>query len=261
VSLSDQARLTTFDARRQSRRLLLGAWCALWVGLVVLSLYPVSTNLLRASVVLCVGGLWGGALWLFWRGRVVRYVCLALAALTLAAFSLPGRASEAQMMRRAYIASLESYEGTRYVWGGENSRGIDCSGLVRRGLINADLHEGMATANPKLLREAASMWWHDASAKSLLEGYRRKTREILASPSIDDLDHTKILPGDIAVTADGLHTLAYVGDETWIEADPNPGRVVEVRARAGNSWLKVPVRVMRWRQFEGERVESEPIPR
>ncbi|MFN2599036.1 MAG: NlpC/P60 family protein, partial [Pyrinomonadaceae bacterium] len=51
-------------------------------------------------------------------------------------------------MRRAYIASLESYEGTRYVWGGENSRGIDCSGLVRRGLINADFHEGVVTANP-----------------------------------------------------------------------------------------------------------------
>jgi hypothetical protein len=242
---------STFDARRQSRRLLIAAWCALWVALVALIVYPVSTNLLRACVVACLFSLWGGALLLFWQRRAVRYFCLACALIAFAALALPGRASDGAMMRRAYVASLGTYEGTRYVWGGENSRGIDCSGLVRRGLINADVHEGFATANPKLLREAASMWWHDASAKSLLEGYRRKTREILSASSIDELDHTQILPGDIAVTSDGLHTLAYVGDEKWIEADPNPGRVVEVRARAGNSWLKVPVRIMRWQQFEG----------
>jgi hypothetical protein len=251
MSSSGARKLSTFDARQQSRRLLCGAWCALWVALVALILYPISTNLLRACVVLCLFSLWSGALLLFWRKRLVRYLCLAFALIALAAFALPGHASDGATMRRAYIASLSRYEGTHYVWGGENGNGIDCSGLVRRGLINADFREGLATANPKLLREAASMWWHDASAKSLLEGYGQKTREILSASSIDELDHVKILPGDIAVTADGLHTLAYVGDETWIEADPNPGRVIKARARFGNSWLKVPVRIMRWQQFEG----------
>ncbi|MDT7602110.1 MAG: hypothetical protein QOF61_107 [Acidobacteriota bacterium] len=232
--------------------LYLGTWLALWVVLVALVLYPVSTNMLRACVLLCLLGLWSGALFLFWRRRAVCYSCLALALIALALLSLPGRASDGATMRRAYVASLARYEGTRYVWGGENGYGIDCSGLVRRGLINADFRQGIATANPKLLREASSLWWHDASARSLLEGYRQKTREILSAPSINELDHSKILPGDIAVTADGLHTLAYVGDATWIEADPIPMRVVTVKAPSGVTWFKVPVHIMRWSQFERE---------
>ncbi|MBI3986575.1 MAG: C40 family peptidase [Lentisphaerae bacterium] len=33
------------------------------------------------------------------------------------------------------VQCLRRYEGTLYVWGGENRRGIDCSGLVRKKVI------------------------------------------------------------------------------------------------------------------------------
>jgi hypothetical protein len=231
----------------------LAAWLFLWLMLSALILYPVSTGTLRALVLLCVYGLWGGALYLFWRRRVVRYALIVATACALAFLALPGGASDESALRSVYVSSLSGYEGTKYVWGGEGKFGIDCSGLVRRGLIDADFKHGLTTMNPKLLRESASMWWHDASAKSLLAGYGDRTKEILSAPSISELDHAQILPGDIAVTTDGLHTLAYVGDETWIEADPNPMRVIKVRATAHNSWLSVPVRIMRWRQFETAR--------
>ncbi|MFL6229649.1 MAG: NlpC/P60 family protein [Pyrinomonadaceae bacterium] len=238
------------DSRRDPRRLYLAAWLALWLVLLGLVLYPVSTGTLRALELLCLCGLWAGALLLFWRRRVVRLALVLVTACVLVFFTLPGSAGDEILLRRAYVSSLSKYEGARYVWGGEGRLGIDCSGLVRRGLVDADFRQGLVTMNPRLLRESASLWWHDASAKSLLAGYSHRTEEILAAPSISEIDHARLLPGDVAVTADGLHTLAYLGDETWIEADPNPMRVIKVRADAHNSWLKVPVRIMRWQQFE-----------
>lgn len=235
---------------RLARRACVGAWLALWLVLIALAIYPVSTNVTRLGSLLCAVALWGGGLLLFWEKRIVRYGLLVLALALTCLLVMPGRASDPTMMRQAYVESLTKYEGTRYVWGGENRRGIDCSGLVRRGLVDADIRRGLATANPKLLREAASLWWHDTPASGLLAGYNGRTRELFDAQSIDELDHTRLLPGDIIVTADGLHTMAYAGDENWIEADPNPGRVVTVRAPSNVVWFKVPVRVMRWRQFE-----------
>ena len=251
MSSERAARLTTINSARIARRLCVAAWLAPWFALVGLAIYPVSTNATRLGSLVCVATLWGGGLLLFWEKRTVRYALLAFAIALACLLVLPGRESDSAAMRRAYVESLAKYEGTRYVWGGESRFGIDCSGLVRRGLVNADFKEGLATANPKPLREAASLWWHDTSASGLLAGYDGRTRDVLDAPSINELDHTRLLPGDIVVTADGLHTMAYTGDETWIEADPNPGRVVSVRAPSNVVWFKVPVRVMRWRQFEG----------
>ncbi len=36
------------------------------------------------------------------------------------------------------------YQGVRYVWGGEGLLGIDCSGLVRKGLVWSQLNLGIA---------------------------------------------------------------------------------------------------------------------
>lgn len=162
----------------------------------------------------------------------------------------PGREYSRTKLREQYVTSLLTYDGAPYVWGGECKRGIDCSGLVRRGMIDANLQTGITAVNPALLRESFSLWWHDASAKAMMEEYRARTRVLFPAHSLNKLDYSKLQPGDFAVTSTGVHTLAYIGDKTWIEADPNPMRVIRVRVPTRNAWFSMPVKVMRWRQLE-----------
>lgn len=161
-------------------------------------------------------------------------------------------------LRRNYVGSLLKYEGTRYIWGGENWLGIDCSGLVRSGLIAANYRQGILHLNPSLVREGFSLWWHDCSARALGEEYRGRTRLLVSAASINVIDYATILPGDIAVTDDGIHTLAYLGDRVWIEADPDVKKVIKVQAPAKNPWFDQPVKVMRWVQFGGQNNGSAP---
>lgn len=166
-------------------------------------------------------------------------------------FIWPGKPIEAKNLRLTYLKSLRSYESTHYVWGGENKLGIDCSGLVRAGFIKANFEEGLKTFNPKLVRSAASLWWYDCSAKSLGEQYRGLTKKIIYSTGINSLDHSQILPGDMAVTIDGMHVLAFLGGDEWIEADPTFGKVVIVKAPSkDNPWLNEPVQIVRWTELE-----------
>lgn len=57
------------------------------------------------------------------------------------------------------------------------------------------------------------------------------------------------MPGDFAVTSDGVHVMAYIGDQTWLEADPDVKKVIKVKAPSDNPWFSEPVNVMRWAQF------------
>lgn len=237
---------------RRTHKLIFALWLLLWPLLIGLLLCPIRLGALHLAVVLCLAALWSGALFLGYDRRPVHILCLALA-LFAALVLLPGRTADPMTLRRAYTASLQHYKGTRYLWGGGNSHGIDCSGLVERGLIDADLSQGLRTANPRLLRAGLSLWWYNRSAKALGEGYRGETRLLLTTPSLNALDDTRLLPGDIAVTASGAHTLAYLGDHTWIEADPNllyGDSVVTVRTPTRNAWFRLPMHIMRWRQFE-----------
>ena len=108
----------------------------------------------------------------------------------------------------------------------------------------------MLFVNPNLIRAALSLWWFDCSARALLEEYRGQTKRLLAAENVRQLDPSKLQPGDFAVTADGVHVLAYLGEGIWIEADPGLQRVVRLNAMEENHWLKVPIVVMRWRYFE-----------
>ena len=123
------------DASRDRRPLYLALWLALWPVLLGLLLYPVSTGTLRTLELLCLGGLWAGALFLFWQ-RIGRLALLVATACALIFVALPGSAGDGTSLRQAYVSSLSKYEGTKYVWGGEGRFGIDCSGLVR-GLCGA----------------------------------------------------------------------------------------------------------------------------
>jgi hypothetical protein len=106
------------------------------------------------------------------------------------------------------------------------------------------------TLNPSLVRGSLDLWWHDASAKAMMEEYRGNTRVLFAAKSLNTLDYTKLSPGDFAVTSSGVHTLAYVGNRTWIEADPGPMRVIQVRVPTKNAWFSMPVKIVRWQVLE-----------
>ena len=151
----------------------------------------------------------------------------------------------------AYIEDVAGFLGTPYVWGGENGFGIYCSGVVRQGLIRANLRLGLAHGNGALLRRALEMTVHDLSAKALGEGARGWTRELFTAPGINDVDERQLQAGDLAITQDGLHVLVYRGAHVWLEADPVRGRVVEDAAPLAQvGWFTVPVRLMRWTQLE-----------
>jgi hypothetical protein len=120
---------------------------------------------------------------------------------------------------------------------------------VREGLIQANLHHGIATGNPALIRRGLVMWWFDAGADALLREYWGDTARQFAAVSINELDHREILPGDMAATADGEHILAYLGEQRWIEADPDLHKVVIESVPTTNAWFYVPIHILRWRQF------------
>lgn len=206
---------------------------------------------LRIGLILSLVSVWIGCLYFGWRNRPIRFGLLLCTAITVGFLICPGRSYESRILRNAYTKSLRSYEGTRYVWGGENKLGIDCSGLVRAGLIKASLNRGLVTLNPRLARYSLSLWWHDSSAKALGEEYRQQTKHILRATSINTVDKGKVSPGDLAVTANGVHVLAYLGNADWIEADPLAGKVIVVKVPAiKNPWFNEPVNIMRWTLLE-----------
>jgi len=150
-------------------------------------------------------------------------------------------------LRSDYISGLQRYNGVTYYWGGESFRGIDCSGLIRRGLIDALFRRGLRTFDAGLVRRAISLWWHDCTASALGEQHRGLTVRLFDTPSVNVLDHSKVLPGDLAVTKSGIHIMAYLGHHHWIEADPGAGRVITVTApSADNPWFNDPMNIIRW---------------
>lgn len=181
-----------------------------------------------------------GALgWWAWpRRRARRALGGALAGLALLAAAWPRDDDPAHL--QAEVARLgRSFEGTRYVWGGETREGIDCSGLIRQAVVRALLRTGH-------LARAAEWWWFDSSAKALGEGFRGWTRPTLEAAHLRTVDLTRLEPGDLAVTADGAHVLLYLGEGTWAQADPVRGAVMlDPVATSTSGWFTAPVRVMR----------------
>jgi hypothetical protein len=222
----------------------------LWAGVLFAWLFPIKFAALRLLLITGVLGLWAGAMLLFWQVRWVRAFGLVVALFAAASLLLPGREYSRPALRSRYVASLQAYDAAPYVWGGESRRGIDCSGLVRRGLMDANLQSGIASFNPILVRAAFSLWWHDASAKAMMEEYRGETEKLFSAPSLNTLDYSRLQAGDFAVTSSGVHTLAYIGDKTWIEADPGPLRVIKVHVPSRIAWFSMPMQIMRWRQFD-----------
>lgn len=240
------------------RKIAFAIWLVLFAILLLAHWFPIRFGMLRFALVADAVALWLGALWLLWPYKVARGVLLfGLLCLGIVVFA-PAKPQNPQALRAQYVRALQSYEGTPYVWGGESKRGIDCSGLMRCALIDANWHQGWSTLNASAIRAAVSMWWNDSSAKAMKEEYREQTRLLFTSPSINQitpgqLEYSSLQPGDIAVTSNGVHVLAYIGNRTWIEADPNQAlgnRVIKVQTPTRNAWFNMPVHIMRWRQLE-----------
>jgi len=204
----------------------------------------VSTRLIRLSTVILIGSVWSGLLFLTWRMPIVRWTLLILSGFATALVFGPARDDDdTASLRAGYQRRLHAYEGVRYYWGGENLLGIDCSGLVRRAMVDTLLARGIATWNPGLVRKGMSMWWNDTSALELQEN-RSLTAELLQVQSVNSLDHALLQPGDLV--SNGVHIMAYIGEHRWIEADPEKERVIIVAVPANNGWFQCPMTVLRW---------------
>jgi hypothetical protein len=237
----------------KQRHRLKRVWVLGCIGLCILLLWPIEYRSTRAAFILLLFFTWMGALILWWRKKVLRTSLIVVAALPVSALCLPGRAPAPDVLATDYTRALRSFRGVRYVWGGENHLGIDCSGLVRKALVWGLASNGIRTLNGKPLRDAFDLWWHDASALALRDTYRGWTAGLFRHEDINTANLAQLKAGDLAVTSDGVHVLVYLGKNRWIEADPDENRVIEVSVPSSNPWFQTPVVFVRWKWLNREK--------
>ncbi|MCX6876053.1 MAG: NlpC/P60 family protein [Verrucomicrobia bacterium] len=231
-------------------RLLIILMLGALIGAFVIPLNPVRDGLHRIALLGSLAGVWLAPLLLGWRRKTFRYLWLAIPLVCAVPFALPGRPLNGNELRAKYLEGMTELVGTKYFWGGESSRGIDCSGLPRLALREALLAYGLHHLDGGALRLFVSQWWHDASAKALGSGYRGYTIPLGPNGTIKDMDYASLQPGDLAVTESGVHVLAYLGEDRWIQADPGIGAVAILNGRSDrNRWFEVPVTTHRWTVF------------
>lgn len=230
------------------RGVCFGLWLFLIPLLIGLWLWPINTASVRGAVLGLLLVFLCGAFFFAWRQRVVVYGLIALCGLAAAVALWPGRGFDRRVLRDDYLASLRSYEGSTYLWGGESGWGIDCSGLVRKAYEMALCRQALGTANPALLRQSVDLWWNDTTAREMARGYEGRTIPVLKCPSLKSLDPTALKQGDLAVSDSGTHVMAYLGDGMWIGADPAEEKVTIFSAAATQSgWFTIPMQIVRWR--------------
>ena len=229
------------------RRVLIILTVVAVIGLFIIPLHPVLNNMHRVALLGAILGAWLGSLLLIWKHKRLRFAYLAITLSLAVPLALPGRVIPANDLRAEYVARMTQLVDTRYVWGGESSRGIDCSGLPRKALRDALVWRGLRQLDGGMLRMAVEQWCYDASANALGQGYRNYTVPLLPHGTIRQMDYASLMPGDLAVTTSGVHILAYLGDEKWIQADPGIGAVAILNGRNDkNRWFDVPVTTHRW---------------
>lgn len=209
--------------------------------------HPLHSSVTKLALLGSIGACWMCSLILLRKYYVYRMILIVLPILACIPFLLPSRAIDATELRANYLQALTRYEGSTYYWGGENKRGIDCSGLPRRSLRDALLRYGIAHGNGKAFRLAAEQWYYDTSAKALGEGYRSFTKNLAIEGTVQSIDNSALQAGDLAVTKSGIHTMVYLGEGKWIQADPGIGAVATLHGRKDqNTWFDAPITMHRW---------------
>lgn len=193
------------------------------------------------------------------RKRKLVYIFLLAAVGLIAGLLVPSLSSTPLFarLRNQYVQELRSYEGTRYLWGGENRFGIDCSGLPRKAMRNALVITGLKNGNSDFILSALKNWWFDASAKALSEEYRNCVYPLNVSGTVKDSPTYFLQPGDLAITDDGVHVMIYLSPNEWISADPGQDKVViEHPSESKNPWFTRPVHFFRFRLFQNAEIRS-----
>lgn len=231
-----------------SRRLLLILTLGSVAALVMVNLDPVTTKLHRLVILSALAGVWLGPLLLIWKRKAVRIALLIIPAFVILPFLLPGKEINQSGLRQDFLKRMVSYEGTKYHWGGESGRGIDCSGLPRKAMREALFSNGIHHLDGGSMRLFLKHWWNDASAKALAEGHLDFTIPTGETGTIATMDYANLQPGDLVVTQDRRHILAFLGGQKWIQADPGAGKVTIENGRTSpNGWFGVPVTMHRWK--------------
>jgi hypothetical protein len=180
----------------------------------------------------------------------VLYPGLFFIALFVVWMVLADRPPDVPPLRATYVKRLMKFDGTRYVRGGETTSGVDCSGLARSALWQAMLIEGAREFNPELMgKKFWKFWWRDLSARAMLIGTYGYTKKIGSAEKLAGYDSSNLEPGDLAVAGNGIHVLIYLGEDKWIEASPDDGKVVvnKAPAKSRRIWFNVPVTFVRWK--------------
>lgn len=219
---------------------------------------PLNSRIFRLLTLLMLFNTWLLPLFMLKKHRVAQLLWGIIPLLIGSVFFLPQKKIDRTELQKNYIANLKSLNGTTYIWGGEGRRGIDCSGLPRLALRDALLSDGFHHLNGTAFRQWFTQWWYDTSAKALSENYKNFTQPLHITGTIKTLDYHQLQPGDLAVTTGGIHVLAYIGGEDWIQADPHAhgkliGQVIiENGKTSDNTWHTVPITMHRWSLLAGE---------
>jgi hypothetical protein len=219
-----------------------------WAGAAAAFLIwrPLHDGVMRYGLVAAFVLIWIGLLLVLWQSKRTRIAAMALPMVLAIPFLLPGREMSRGRLIQDYLAGMRGFKGTTYVWGGENSRGIDCSGLPRRALRDALARQAL-TGNGTAARLWLENWWFDTSARAIMESYRGFAKPTGISGKMATLELTGIFPGDLAITTDGRHVMIYLGNGEWIQADPEPGQVIiATPGRDDNAWFDSHVSLHRW---------------
>lgn len=230
------------------RRIVIGIALASAALLVALLILPLRTTMIRLAIVGSGAFAWLAVLVLTWRSIVLRAIAVFATLVIAGVVLFPGKHDlDAAELRARYVAQLLRFEGVRYVYGGENLRGIDCSGLVRAAMVEALARDGARHVNAHTVRESLRLWWHDTNAIDLGNGRCPFTRPIGSAEYRTLAADVALLPGDLAVTESGSHVLAALGDGRWIEAEPNVGGTHVFDLQGRFSYLaNERVRFVRW---------------
>jgi hypothetical protein len=224
-------------------------WLALSGLVIALFLLPIQTNLGRYLSVGGLVGLWVAGLRLLWRRPRWRLAFFVPPAIALGLLFSPRVPPDSERLRAAYVRALRRYEGTPYLWGGESRLGADCSGLVRRAMMDALIAEGFRRGDLADFRSAAALWWYDASAFAMGQQHQYRTLLVFEADNLNELSDPRLQPGDLAVVMDGKHVLAYLGGNQWIDADPQKGKTVIETVPSSVVWFTLNARIVRWRKL------------